>query len=717
MNAECRFVGSLLHQALEYKHLAAKSMERGNAPGALIHTLVTAVLLKNARDQWQRACEENDGGGVCDLDWKLLDEEYVDVVSRLPSLKVALRRSLATTPAPTPRVSSSDSKDDDGNVACTMVKELREVDCIYFRDLAGMAAAKSDLLTYFVNPLIYPNLYARNGARSILLYGLPGTGKTFLAKAAVNELQRADPNVGVVFYAPTGAELKGKYVGETEKRVAAYFDCAARRAAECGADGTRTYIAVLFIDEIEAVAGDRTADQSGVMTNSVNVLLQKMDGISSHKNVVVLAATNFPDKLDSAVRRRFAREIHVGLPKPGEIQAALQRELARYAELALDAPSEPKAGGAAAGACGATVIQPACTAGFHNEPFDSLGFAVSSDDLKDVSETMYVRNFSNSDASRLAAYVINQAGNRALAGTFRPYRAKKYHKGQKELVYLSDFAAPKESDTVWVAEQKNSDEAIVGPFVSNGTVKYGGSTYASSDAAVKNYGVDGIQAVYQQAARAGLLVVGARTIGPYTVWVDVPAPPTLDAKTGVRGVAATLFGSTRVAQVFAKAARVLLIRSDTEAMEITEPPAWLLSRLAQAMLVDAVEDQDDDDDDDEDDDGDRSENDPLDMTTMFFRDVPHQPADVYTYLARALWTRRSALERLKVATAPPSSIPSASGGTLDDSSSSANDVRRRLKTLFITKQDFVDGMATVRSTIRPAEKKHMDQIAATGHGN
>jgi SpoVK/Ycf46/Vps4 family AAA+-type ATPase len=132
----------------------------------------------------------------------------------------------------------------------------------------------------------------------------------------ISELSNIDPTVGVIFFAPTGAELKGKYVGETEKNIVKYFSCAARAACqrmeESYKNGSpKKFISILFIDEFDNVGGDRMEDPSGLMANSVNTILQMMDGVQSFKNVGVIAATNYPWKLDAAILRRFNSQIKI----------------------------------------------------------------------------------------------------------------------------------------------------------------------------------------------------------------------------------------------------------------------------------------------------------------------------------------------------------------------------------------------------------------------
>ena len=192
--------------------------------------------------------------------------------------------------------------------------------CVFFDDVAGLHEEKKLIKSSLIYPLLYPSLYPK-ASKGILFYGPPGTGKTYIVKAAVNELQLQDKNVKVLYFAPSPGDLKGKYVGETEKLIEAQFECASRAACEKEeASGGVKYISVIFMDEMDAIAPNRDTDQTGLAVNSVNTLLQMMDGVNSKPNVVVVAATNFPWNLDSAILRRFDSQVLIDVPKLSEIK-------------------------------------------------------------------------------------------------------------------------------------------------------------------------------------------------------------------------------------------------------------------------------------------------------------------------------------------------------------------------------------------------------------
>lgn len=134
--------------------------------------------------------------------------------------------------------------------------------------------------------------------RGILLYGPPGCSKTLCAKAVATE---SDLN----FLAVKGAELTSMYVGETERAVREVFRKA--RAASPS---------IIFFDEIDSIAASRESGKQLSGLNVLTTLLNEMDGIESLKGVLVLAATNRPDVLDSALMRpgRFDAILYVGPP-------------------------------------------------------------------------------------------------------------------------------------------------------------------------------------------------------------------------------------------------------------------------------------------------------------------------------------------------------------------------------------------------------------------
>ena len=167
-------------------------------------------------------------------------------------------------------------------------------------NIGGMDEVHNELKRLVVGSIQYPLLYRRFGIDSssgILLYGPPGCGKTYCAKALANECKAN-------FIAVKGPQLLNKYVGEAERAVRQLFS-RARNSAPC----------VIFFDEIDALAPKRSEDSSGV-SRIVNQLLTELDGMDNRKDVFVVAATNRPDCIDPAMLRpgRLDRLISVDLP-------------------------------------------------------------------------------------------------------------------------------------------------------------------------------------------------------------------------------------------------------------------------------------------------------------------------------------------------------------------------------------------------------------------
>ena len=247
------------------------------------------------------------------------------------------------------RQKNSKHNDDDENMTSLEQKcaDLKPIDLtdkpLFFDDVIGLQDQKDDLIKSFIKPLQYPNLYPGLG-KGFLYYGFPGTGKTYLAKAAVNELTiRAKDDIGVLYLAPTGAELKGKYVGETEKNIKKVWDCASHRAYECekkynddpkkNRGKCKKFITIIFIDEFDSIGKSRDDDPTGLAANAVNTFLQMTDGISSPKNVAVMAATNYPWNLDSAILRRFNKQAFLRLPTADDIGKLIRLEVAKNASI------------------------------------------------------------------------------------------------------------------------------------------------------------------------------------------------------------------------------------------------------------------------------------------------------------------------------------------------------------------------------------------------
>ncbi|AUS99986.1 AAA family ATPase [Nostoc sp. CENA543] len=202
------------------------------------------------------------------------------------------------------------------------------------KDVGGLGEVLKELKELIAIPLKRPDLLAKLGleaTRGVLLVGPPGTGKTLTARALAEEL-------GVNYIALVGPEVISKYYGEAEQRLRGIFEKAAKNAP-----------CIIFIDEIDSLAPDRSAVEGEVEKRLVAQLLSLMDGFSQSQGVIVLAATNRPDHLDPALRRpgRFDREVQFRVPDVKgrkEILQILTRSMPLEAAVDLDAIAERAVG-------------------------------------------------------------------------------------------------------------------------------------------------------------------------------------------------------------------------------------------------------------------------------------------------------------------------------------------------------------------------------------
>ena len=176
-----------------------------------------------------------------------------------------------------------------------------EIPEVTYEDIGDMRDVIQKVREMVEIPLRHPEIFERLGIeppKGVLLYGPPGTGKTLLAKAVANE-------AGAYFISINGPEIVSKYVGESEARLREIFEEAQKNAP-----------AIIFIDEIDAIAPKRDEAVGEVERRLVAQLLTLMDGLKSRGKVIVIAATNRPNAIDPALRRpgRFDREIEIPVP-------------------------------------------------------------------------------------------------------------------------------------------------------------------------------------------------------------------------------------------------------------------------------------------------------------------------------------------------------------------------------------------------------------------
>ncbi len=245
--------------------------------------------------------------GFVGADLSALAKEAAMVVLRrvLPDLKLKEEESIPKELLESLMITQKDFKESLKVVRPSALREvLIEKPTTKWTDIGGLEDVKQELIEAVEWPLKNPESFKRLGVRpprGILLYGAPGTGKTLLARAVAHE---SDAN----FINVKGPELLSKWVGESEKAVREVFKKARQTAPT-----------IIFFDEIDSLAPKRGAYTGGahVTETVVNQILTEMDGLEEMQDVVVIAASNRPDMIDTSLLRpgRFDRIILVPVPE------------------------------------------------------------------------------------------------------------------------------------------------------------------------------------------------------------------------------------------------------------------------------------------------------------------------------------------------------------------------------------------------------------------
>ncbi|XP_077376613.1 vacuolar protein sorting-associated protein 4B isoform X2 [Festucalex cinctus] len=232
--------------------------------------------------------------------------EYLD---RAEKLKEYLKKKEKATPSKP--VKESDDKGNDSDDADDPEKKkmqnqlsgaiVMEKPNIKWDDVAGLEGAKEALKEAVILPIKFPHLFTgkRTPWRGILLFGPPGTGKSYLAKAVATEANNS------TFLSVSSSDLVSKWLGESEKLVKNLFALARENKPS-----------IIFIDEIDSLCGSRSENESEAARRIKTEFLVQMQGVGNdNEGVLVLGATNIPWTLDSAIRRRFEKRIYIPLPE------------------------------------------------------------------------------------------------------------------------------------------------------------------------------------------------------------------------------------------------------------------------------------------------------------------------------------------------------------------------------------------------------------------
>ncbi|HEX8696434.1 MAG TPA: ATP-binding protein [Longimicrobium sp.] len=293
--------------------VVVEDLLRAGEGGAEVHLLHARVLLDSGElGRARQAYREATAAGATD----------VELAARLGSAQPPRERRVpaeaeeALERQERERWRDSGEEDDDEDDEDDAAGARTEKPRITFADVGGMDALKEEIRRKIIHPLRHPELYRAYGKQAgggILMYGPPGCGKTYLARATAGEAEAAFLAVGI-------HEVLDMWLGQSEQNLNALFE-RARAVAPC----------VLFFDEVDALAARRSDLRTSAGRTLINQFLAELDGVAaSNEGVLVLAATNAPWHLDPAFRRpgRFDRVLFV--PPPDEAaRAAILRVLLR----------------------------------------------------------------------------------------------------------------------------------------------------------------------------------------------------------------------------------------------------------------------------------------------------------------------------------------------------------------------------------------------------
>jgi SpoVK/Ycf46/Vps4 family AAA+-type ATPase len=279
-------------------HLVQLLLDAGRQGEAISHAaqaLQYAPDSAAARDLMARAIgapappASEPAAPVADMDWRAYEEQLSDVIP--------------------PRFARADDEPDPVRGDADRAFDV-ETSTIRLADVGGMADVKKRLELAFLGPLRNPQLrtmFGKSLRGGLLLYGPPGCGKTFLARAVAGEM-------GAKFLSLSIVDVLNMWIGNSEKNLHEIFE-AARRNAPC----------VLFLDEIDALGHKRSQLHSSAMRTLGNQLLAELDGMEgNNEGVFILAATNAPWDVDAALRRpgRLDR-VTLVLPPDAPARAAI----------------------------------------------------------------------------------------------------------------------------------------------------------------------------------------------------------------------------------------------------------------------------------------------------------------------------------------------------------------------------------------------------------
>ncbi|XP_013979788.1 vacuolar protein sorting-associated protein 4A isoform X2 [Salmo salar] len=227
--------------------------------------------------------------------------QYLD---RAEKLKDYLKNKEKAGKKPVKEAQSNDKSDSDSEGENPERKKLQEQlmgaivmekPNVRWNDVAGLEGAKEALKEAVILPIKFPHLFTgkRTPWRGILLFGPPGTGKSYLAKAVATEANNS------TFFSVSSSDLMSKWLGESEKLVKNLFDLARQHKPS-----------IIFIDEVDSLCGSRNENESEAARRIKTEFLVQMQGVGNNNDgILTLGATNIPWVLDAAIRRRSVVKI------------------------------------------------------------------------------------------------------------------------------------------------------------------------------------------------------------------------------------------------------------------------------------------------------------------------------------------------------------------------------------------------------------------------